>query len=401
MAANRARGLWSSDVVLLIPGPTELHPRVRRAAVERSYPHYGEVWKEKIERAIGLAAELFGARRGRTLIVPGPGSLALELGTRAVLRRGEKAVVLASGFWGYRLAELVRSIGGRAVVVEAPEGGVPSPEQVEDAVKRNRDARCLLSVHVETATGVIHNTGELARIAREHGLQFVCDAIASYGALPIGVEDLGIDVCVGHPNKCLNSVPGATPLYVREEIWNSLERFADDEGWIANPKVFKRYHDLWGPDGHPYSTTINPYAVLAFIEAAEVALEEGLEERERRHVRASRAFRRAASAMGLRPMAESEDIAAPTVTSLVLPDNLRGRAEELIDVVLERYGIMLANGLGSSYGSAVRVGHMGVTATARYLLPTIAAIGMAVGDLTGRRPDVGGAAEAFLSSLEA
>ncbi|MCS6788689.1 MAG: aminotransferase class V-fold PLP-dependent enzyme, partial [Aigarchaeota archaeon] len=360
---------------------------------------YGSMWKERIERASRLAAELFGTRRSKTVIVPGPGTMALELGIRAVIRKGEKAVVLASGFWGYRLAELVSSVGGSPVVVEAPEGDLPSPVKVEEAISRNRDATCLLLVHVETATGVIYDLSEYVKVAREHDMRVICDAIASYGAMPLNVDELEIDVCVGHPNKCLNSVPGATPLCISEEIWESIERGVGDEGWITNPRVFKRYHDLWGPDGHPYSTTINPYAVLAFTEAAEAALEEGLSSRMKRHFSVSRAFRRAASVMGFEAMASSEEIAAPTVTSLRLPEPLHERAEELIDLLLKRYGVMVTNGLGNSSGSVVRVGHMGIAATVRYLLPTLVAMGKAAGELTGRRLEIGHSVDVFLNSL--
>lgn len=388
--------LWEGEALLMIPGPTELHPRVRKVLSERSLPHYGPEWEPEVERARETAAALFGSRPENTFLVPGPGSLALELGSRTVLSRGKKAVVLISGFWGERLAELARSLGAEVVEVRAEEGRVPEIGEVERALSRNPDAEALMLVHVETGTGVIHDLRSYARLASDRGIRVICDAIASYGAVPLDVRELGVDVCVGHPNKCLNSMPGVAPLHISEDLWEGIDPSRIGDGWISNPSAFKRYYTLWSEEGHPYHTTINPYAVVAFRLAAESALEEGLERRYQRHRRASGAFRRAASVLGLEPVARSEELAAPTVTSLRLPPSLGGRADEFVDHMLRRYRVMVTNGLGNLVDSAVRVGHMGITATARYLIPTIAALGRTLRDLTGRPVEVGRAVEAFL-----
>jgi len=389
--------LWSGDALLMIPGPTELHPRVRKVLSERSLPHYGPEWAGEVERARRLAAELFGSRPENTFLIPGPGSLALELGSRTVLSKGRKAIVLISGFWGERLSELARSLGAEVVEVRSEEGSVPRLEEVEGVLRKNPDAEALMLVHVETGTGVMHDLKPYVRLAKERGLRVICDAIASYGAVPLKVDELGIDVCVGHPNKCLNSMPGVTPLHISPDLWEGVDPSEIGEGWISNPSAFKRYYLLWYEEGHPYHTTINPYAVVAFALAAESALEEGLEKRYRRHVEASRAFRRAASVLGLRPVAVSEEVAAPTVTSLKLPEDLRGRADEFVHHMLLKYRVMVTNGLGNLVDSAVRVGHLGITATARYLIPTLVALGKTLEDLTGRRAEIGKAVESFLA----
>jgi Serine-pyruvate aminotransferase/archaeal aspartate aminotransferase len=390
--------LWTGDAILMIPGPTELHPRVRKVLSERSLPHYGPEWAVEVERARELAAALFGSRPENTFLIPGPGSLALELGSRTVLSRGKKAIVLNSGFWGERLSELARSLGAKVVEVRADEGNVPELEEVEEALRKNPDAEALMLVHVDTGPGVMHDLKSYVKLAKEKGLRVICDAIASYGAVPLMVRELGIDVCVGHPNKCLNSMPGVAPLYISPDLWDGIDPSEIGGGWISNPSAFKRYYLLWSEEGHPYHTTINPYAVMAFALAAESALEEGLEKRYRRHVEASRAFRRAASVLGLKQVAASEEVASPTVTSLKLPDELSGRADEFVHHMLKKYRVMVTNGLGNLVDSAIRVGHMGITATARYLIPTIVALGRTLEDLTGRKVEIGRAVEAFLES---
>src|SRR5205085_11075875 len=43
---------------------------------------------------------------------------------------------------------------------------------------------------------------------RAHGKTFVVDAMSCFGAIPIDLENCGIDFLVSSPNKCLESVPG-------------------------------------------------------------------------------------------------------------------------------------------------------------------------------------------------
>jgi alanine-glyoxylate transaminase/serine-glyoxylate transaminase/serine-pyruvate transaminase len=78
---------WYDDPLLMIPGPSELHPRVREVLAGRFYPHYGHEWKELYEKVEDVAKKIFQTKN-EIIVMPGPGCLGLELGVLSVADRG-------------------------------------------------------------------------------------------------------------------------------------------------------------------------------------------------------------------------------------------------------------------------------------------------------------------------
>jgi len=100
-------------------------------------------------------------------------------------------------------------------------------------------------------------------------------------------------------------------------------------------------------------------------------LEEGLEDRFKRHKRVAAAMRAAMSAIGLEPFVRDE-IASTTLTSVRVPRGVR--AADLLKEMKDEHDTIMAGGVGPTEGKILRVGHMGTTASPRYVLPTISAL---------------------------
>ncbi|MFQ5951735.1 MAG: hypothetical protein ACE5KH_06600, partial [Candidatus Geothermarchaeales archaeon] len=56
----------------------------------------------------------------------------------------------------------------------------------------------------------------------------------------------------------------------------------------------------------------------------------------------------------------------------------RGTERKIRKTLMDEFDIMVAGGLSELRGIALRVGHMGVTASRRYVIPTIRAIEVAL-----------------------
>jgi (S)-ureidoglycine-glyoxylate aminotransferase len=100
-------------------------------------------------------------------------------------------------------------------------------------------------------------------------------------------------------------------------------------------------------------------------------LEEGLEARFTRHELNARAFREGIKALGLRTLAKPE-LASPTVTCIPLPDGML--STDFLQHLQQDHGIFTLPGLGPFRDTAIRLGHMGVTAVPRCVLHTLYAI---------------------------
>ena len=68
----------------------------------------------------------------------------------------------------------------------------------------------------------------------------------------------------------------------------------------------------------------------------------------------------------------SDEWASKTLTSICLPKGING--EELRNNILQKHSILLGGGLGRTANTVVRVGHLSMTASSKYLVPTIRAL---------------------------
>ncbi|MCS7126478.1 MAG: alanine--glyoxylate aminotransferase family protein [Aigarchaeota archaeon] len=356
--------------ILMIPGPTEVPAEVLASVSMPVYPHYGREWAEIYEETTMLATQVFNTS-GEVIIFPGPGSAALEMGISNLVAPGEKIIVISNGFFGERLVEIARHLGCKVVLLKADYGKVVDVRQLEEVLEMHKDAKGLAVVHNETSTGVINPIEEYGRVAKENNLFYIVDAISSFGAVELQVDDWGIDYCVGYAGKALASVPGIAPVAIGLEVFKFIEnRVWDPSSWFLDLKVWRTYIEEWRPIGHPYPSTVPTHSIVGLREALKIALNEGLEKRYERHEKIALGFRKAVRAMGLEVVA-LEEYASPTVTAIRSSEEFCGK---IIREMLERFNIMVSSGIGELKGKAFRVGHMGLTASHHYIVYTISSL---------------------------
>jgi aspartate aminotransferase-like enzyme len=109
--------------------------------------------------------------------------------------------------------------------------------------------------------------------------------------------------------------------------------------------------------------------IYALAEALEMILNEGLENRFKRHRILAEAFRAAVKALKLNLVAD-ETCAADTVTAAYYPEKIEDTA---FRSEMKNRGITVASTLGPLKGKGFRVGHMG-NVSQNDILSTVAAI---------------------------
>ena len=141
-----------------------------------------------------------------------------------------------------------------------------------------------------------------------------------------------------------------------------------------NLLTLKRYQDEWR-NWHPQGPNTAPVSLyVALNTALDRIIKEGLKERIGRHKKVTTALREAVQEIGFELFVE-DSVASKTVTSIKLPQGLDG--EELRKIIADDFNILLGGGLGETKNSVIRIGHMGMTASSEFILPTLNAIELA------------------------
>ena len=166
---------------------------------------------------------------------------------------------------------------------------------------------------------------------------------------------------------------------------------ATKPGYYVNLKNIKKFYD----EKHetPGSTPVS--LVAAVNESLEMIFEEGLPNVYRRHKILSQAIQKSVQAMGLKMLPDRLVTRSHTVTLVKAPDGVEPAL--IREMARDKYGIMIASGLGDLKETAIRIGHLGMI-TSREALLVIAAMELILFEL-GVVTKTGSGLEAFHASM--
>jgi alanine-glyoxylate transaminase/serine-glyoxylate transaminase/serine-pyruvate transaminase len=344
---------------LMIPGPVSVSSEVLKAIAQPVVPHYGEKFIQFYKETIDLLKQVFQTQQDLFLLV-GSGTAGIDACVGSCLAAGEKIIVGSNGFFGDRLIWIAEGNGLEVIPVRAPLGELLNPRDFLTAVEENPDARAILVVHLETSTTIINPIKEIAKIARDHDLLMIVDAVSSVGGIPLAFDEWGLDLVATSINKCLGAPPGLSPVAVSSRAWQSIDHLpAKKHGWYSDLRTWRKYATEWA-DWHPTPVTMPVNNIAALNVALNQLVDEGIDNRYQRYRHLAILLRHGLENINMPPMTP-EYLLNPVITAAYGPEGTP--TSKIVKYLAKRHQIIISGGLGELKEKTFRIGHMSPVVT--------------------------------------
>jgi alanine-glyoxylate transaminase/serine-glyoxylate transaminase/serine-pyruvate transaminase len=357
--------------LLMIPGPIEFDPQVLAAMAEPTTSHVAPNFIETFGQALERMRGVFLSEDGQPFILAGSGTLAMDTTAANLVEPGEAVLLLVTGYFSDRFQTILERYGARVTRVEAPVGGRPALDEVEQALKGG-SYKLLVTTHVDTSTSVITDVQGLASLSRKYGTLLIVDGICSVAGEELRMTEWGVDLALTASQKAIGVPPGLALLVAGPR---ALQAFARRKS-----PVFNYYADWnnWLPVMEAYQARKPAYfatPAVNLVNALNVSLgqilAEGMETRFVRHQKIGQACKAGLAALGLGQIPLKPEYAAHTLSAPRYPQAVDGA--KLLAAV-NRLGVILAGGLHPACRAEYfRIGHMGAC-TLGDLLATVGAV---------------------------
>ena len=333
---------------LFTPGPTPVPPRTLLAMaspiIHHRSPEFSQILAEVKE---GL--KYVFQTNNDVLLFASTGTGAMEGAVANVLSPGEKALVVRGGKFGERWAEICKAYGIETINLDIEWGRCVKVEKILEYLIKYNDIKAVFIQAHETSTGVKFPLKEIGEALKNRDVILVVDAISALGAIELLVDDWHLDIVVGASQKALMLPPGLSFVSISEKGWKWIERSKLPKYYFD----FKKEADALKRNQPAYTSAVS--LVIGLLENLRYIRKRGLKNIIEHHRRLSEATKSAIKAMGLNLF--TKEGLSEAITVVEVPPGIDGK--EIVRLLKEEYGIMIAGGQGRLKGKIFRISHMG------------------------------------------
>ncbi len=248
-------------------------------------------WIGLPQRAGDKIARLIGAAPGEVVVADSTSvNLFKLLASALALRPGRTTILTEADNFptdGYIIEGLLGMMGRPLDSIKYWDQG--DAQDVISAI--DEDTAVVALTHVNYKSGRIHDMAAITRAAHEAGALMLWDLCHSAGALPVELNECGVDFAVGCGYKYLNGGPGAPAfLYVAKRLQNDVA--PPLSGWMGHAAPFAFDRDYRPAPGIARNLCGTPPVLsMACLDAAlEIMLEADMSELRDKSLALSDAF---------------------------------------------------------------------------------------------------------------
>jgi len=337
------------------PGPTNVPDRVLRALATPTVDHRGPIAQQLVKDVLAGFEKVFAFGGDPVIMYAASGTGSWMAALSNTLNPGDKVLGFETGHFGRLWAEMVTDMGFELHQEPTDWRSPIDLNKLESILKADKEhkIKAVCAVHNETSTGVTSDIAGVRKAmdAAGHPALLFVDTISGLGSIPYEHKAWGVDVTIGGSQKGLMLPPGLSFNVASAKALEANKTAKYPKGyWKWAPILAQNKDGMF-----PYTPATN--MLFALREGLTMLQEEGMQAVFARHARLAEATRRAVQGWGLETVCKDSKYASNTVTSIYTPEGVN--ADQVRNVIYDKFNIALGSGLGQLAGKNFRIGHLG------------------------------------------
>ncbi|GAI10026.1 unnamed protein product, partial [marine sediment metagenome] len=194
--------------LMMIPGPTPVDQSILNALSKDTVSHLDPEFVKILKETLEDLKTVVMTEKGQPFIIPGTGTLGMEVAIVNSLKKGDRLLVISHGFFGDRFVEIAQCYGIEVEVLASEWGKIVEVEEIAQKLKEKKFDAITLS-HVDTSTGVCTPLKEVGEILEQFPeTVFIVDGVCATGGIEERMDDWGIDILFTGNQKAFGVPPG-------------------------------------------------------------------------------------------------------------------------------------------------------------------------------------------------
>ena len=340
------------------PGPTNIPDRVLRA-MDRPVIDFMSDEFIAIHHACHNGVKRVLKTDQHQFMYSSTGHGAWEAALANLFSPGEKVLIVETGYFSASWTEMAEHLEIKVETLSADwRKGLDVSKLAERlAADKQHEIKAVLTVHNETATGMVLPLAEVRRAIDEakHPALLLSDTISSLASMEYKMDAWGIDLTVGGSQKGLMLPTGMALTGVSAKALEASRK-------AKTPRHYWSWDMMTGRAPQKFVGTAPVHMFFGLEESLKMLEEEGLDAVFARHARLGEATREAVRAWGAdgkgpQLYGQTPDRLSNSVTAIIMPEGVS--SDPLRKIAVDRYNLSLGGGLGPLMGKAFRIGHLG------------------------------------------
>ncbi len=341
----------------MIPGPIEFEPAVLSAMGMPTTSHVAPDFNNTFGNCLSMMKQVWEYPDGQSFIMTGSGTLAMDMAGANLIEPGDNALVISTGYFGERYADLLKRYGASVTILQAKTGETVPVSAIESALSEKK-YKLMTFTHVDTSTAVLVDPKPIGALGQKYDVLTVLDGVCSIAGEEMKQAEWGIDVALTASQKAIGVPPGLALLVASPKAIEAWQKRKTPVGnyycdWLHWLPIMQAYQER----RPAYFGTPAVNLVIALEVSLKMILNETMAARVIRHKMMAAKFRMGIKDLGLTMIPQKESISANTLSAIYYPDGIAGGE---FMATMGKTDVIIAGGLLPELKTKYfRVGHMG------------------------------------------